>query len=250
MVRLSQKTAPLEVETEKSDTNNKVKKIEVIDDQHETIEGQLDNITILPCKKIIDTEFIDTLYSRFAWTWGDADTYRAISDLIENIHNNHKRTILFASQSIKYLPVTALVNVAMKTARKGLRCLLVDFDFTHHSLSKTFGAVGAGKPVDTCIKNLKIWSPRETQTNYIQEFKNSINQFKEQFDTILIYAPAITGRATQQQIATCIDTAMLFDGGKTTEKTSLSKLYEILKSNDVELILPQNQTAALDTMFC
>ena len=259
---LAKKNVQIPVETNTKTEKGRSKKIEVICNDV-TYNDVDDTIYTNPAEADINEHMIETAFisqssdesfivendSRLPlWQWDKEHSAEMISELIESACSGEQKTILMTSETIRDLPVTAPVEIGMKTAKKGLKCLLVDFDFVHNSISKTFGAAGSGQtgqPFETCIENLHIWSAADSSKNNVYEFKNSVKKFGYKYDSILIYAPAIKGRATKKHIATCVNKAMLFGNEKISANDALMRFEEILKSHDTKIIAPSCQKSEI-----
>ena len=58
----------------------------------------------------------------------DSDYYEAIAELIQSKSADEAKTILMAAESVEELPVTIPINIAMRLAKRGQKCLLIDLD--------------------------------------------------------------------------------------------------------------------------
>ena len=176
----------------------------------------------------------------YLWTWKIGIAQKAV-DMFEQHSKDGNKIFLMAADNIRDLPVTAAIDIAMKTVKKRMRCLLVDFDFVHNLASKVFNAKspsGCGMISHTCIENLHMFSAGKLSVNNITEFKNTMTNLIDKYDVVLIYAPALKGLATKQKIASCIDSAMLFGSEDSANCDAMSKFGRILRKLDTNIIEP------------
>jgi hypothetical protein len=163
-----------------------------------------------------------------------ADTrgYEAVAELIEKKSCGEAKAILMAGARVEELPVTIPVNVGMLLARKDQKCLLVDFDSERDAISKVFGIdsdVGNGGKgseerkeclgIPTCVENMWVWPA----SNFCRDDggtgrmgpKDLIECLESEYDRLLIYAPNAGSLVDWEQLANCVQIAMVFgDAGR------------------------------------
>ena len=241
--KLAKKNVPMEIDADvcggiRTPEPVEVVREEIIDEDHiedNIIEHKHVIEEITSKDRVIESGFVS---DHRIWTWKVNTPNKALESVIECVDNGDK-FFLMASDSIKDMPVTAAVNTAMKIAKNVGKCLLVDFDFVHRSISKIFGASAcpSGRISEqTGIGNLHVWSAADSSTNNVSEFKDAMAYISERYEAVLIYAPAIKGLATKQQIATCVDCAMLFADAENSNIDSMVKFEEILNANNTRVL--------------
>ncbi|UCC22885.1 MAG: FHIPEP family type III secretion protein [Planctomycetota bacterium] len=197
----------------------------------------------------------------YLWkTADDDDYYNAITDLIESDSGDGAKTILMAAESTEALPVTVPVNIAMRLARKGQRCLLVDFDLQRDAVASVFDIdygdandsakreiLATGSP--TCIKNLWVWSvsriikaDEDSDNRNLINIKQALAGLKKQYDRVFVYAPAIGRLDDLQNVAACSKAAILFGGepelSDAAGDSSLSDFYKLLTDCGCKVLQP------------
>jgi len=148
--------------------------------------------------------------------------YDSIASLIENLSPEDARTVLMGAERIRELPVTVPVNVAIRLARKGRCCLLVDLDYERAAVAKVFDLHRPGEPVEqsesafqTCINNLWLWSASSAgklgDPSCIAALKRIIASSANRYDHIVLYAPSIGTESQWKQLGSCVRTAIVFN---------------------------------------
>jgi len=159
------------------------------------------------------------------------DYYGAILELIESEPVDDvrtTRTILMGAGHVAELAVTIPVNVGMRLARQGLRCLLLDVDLDRDAIGKVFdvkdteqGQGNVEEPVRTfgiatCIRNLWVLPAKsfcDGQGNVdTMRLKDAIAAVQDRYDRIIIYAPNMSLLEDIARVGGCIDEAVLFGG--------------------------------------
>jgi len=153
---------------------------------------------------------------------GGSDCWEAVLQLIENASSGASGTVLLGAQKVSQLPVTSAVDVAVRLARKGRRCLLVDADHEGDTIAKVF-EVGGGsglKPdagdsgIPTCIKGLCVRpaSAFDAGSGVVsgQELQRVIASAANYYYYIIIYAPKMGMVSDWAEVAESIDGAVLF----------------------------------------
>jgi Mrp family chromosome partitioning ATPase len=216
------------------------------------------------------TSEIECVFEPSPYIWkatDDSDYYGAITELIESKSGDDAKTILMAAESAKELPVTVPVNIAIRMARKGQRCLLIDFDLQRDAISSVFdinpkgadytvyqGAVTAGSP--TGINNLWVWSAsRLTNTDKDSEhhepvdIKKALASFENRYDRVVVYAPDMGRLADLDGITACVQAAMLFGGeAKLPDAlgdSAIRDFYKLLISCGCNILQPRDVFAEL-----
>lgn len=96
--------------------------------------------------------------------------------------------VLMAANSLKDLPVTVAVNVAIRLAQKQKKTLLVDTDTTRHPLARVFDLdpqTLLKKTLGTCFENLSVCT---VPTAKIPALLKNTDMLRR-FDVMLVYAP-------------------------------------------------------------
>lgn len=179
--------------------------------------------------------------------------YDGLAEQIEAVGSEKAGTILLAASTTAQLGVTTAVNIAARVARKEQRCLLVDTDAKRNAVAKVFElggespAGGLKVPAKTCIDNLWVWPGENFAQHNIMTLSQKIGQLSRKFHRIIIYAPNILeASAACEQLAGCMQVAMLFDSQDSSENVSMGRLRERLKASGCEIFEPMmNQPAAI-----
>ena len=144
-------------------------------------------------------------------------SYDAISATIQK-QNGRMRCLLLAATSLKDLPVTIPVNVALRIARTH-RCLLVDMDVRRNAVARVFDletipANGTFKmiPCTTPIDNLCVWPARNFELLRQMNLRLLLEDAAKKYDYVLIYAPYLTTLPDRRQVAMCAKQAIAFTG--------------------------------------
>jgi Mrp family chromosome partitioning ATPase len=218
----------------------------------------------------LPTSEIECVFEPPSYIWKDADDsdyYDAITELIESKSGDDAKTILMAAESAKDLPVTVPVNIAIRLARKGQRCLLIDFDMKRDAISSVFDispkgvddavdreAVTTGSP--TGINNLWVWSASSlTNTDKDSESREPVNikkalaSLENRYDRVVVYAPDIGRLADRQCVTARVQWAMLFGAESElvdeVESYHMSDFYELLISCGCKILQPAEIFAEL-----
>ena len=186
----------------------------------------------------------------------DSDCYEPVVELIESKSREQVKTILMAAESAKELPVTVPVNIAIRLAQKGHKCLLIDLDLERSAISKVFDADSGNlgdnvqgktiaKETPTCISNLWVWpagnfGKADGNCDTIN-IKEVIVGLESRYDHLIVYAPNINLSADWGRIVGCIQAAMLFGPDRQTQKfesSSLDDFRELLISLGCAVLEP------------
>ena len=179
--------------------------------------------------------------------------YEEASELFTTCSDNTVRTILMGAERQKTLPVTIPVNIAIKLAGKGRKCLLIDLDYQRDSVARVFelhkhildehipsGHTITGIP--TCVRNLWIypscWLTENTNdltTLDYPKINQIITHLKIKYDNIIIYSPNLNKHHNCELIGECIDAAMLF--GKPS--LNLRKAFELVEQFECVILKPE-----------
>jgi len=185
----------------------------------------------------------------------DSYYYETIAELITSKSADEAKTILMAAESVQELPVTIPVNIAIRLAQKGQKCLLIDLDLERNAISKVFDVDSTdhsdnvqtkAMATSTCISNLWVWpasnfgkSDRDLNATNI---KDVIASIKSHYDRLIIYAPKIKLSADRDIIAACVQAAILF--GKNAgpesefESSAINDFYKLLISYGCAIFRP------------
>jgi hypothetical protein len=188
------------------------------------------------------------------WVWEeikDSDYYEKISALIESKSSDEARMILIAAERVEELPVTIPVNIAMRLAKRGRKCLLVDLDSQRDAISKVFEldsdkaegkAAVTGRP--TCISNLWVWSANNFGKGNcdgdMTNIKDALASLENRYDRLVIYAPNLKVWADRNTIAGCAQAAMLFGSKSDSEGSSISNFQKLLNSHGCTIFEPSD----------
>jgi hypothetical protein len=192
------------------------------------------------------------------WVWEeikDSDYHEAIAALIESKSTDEARMILIAAERVEELPVTIPVNIAMRLAKRGRKCLLVDLDSQRDAISKVFEldsaehgdeaqrkAAATARP--TCISNLWVWSANNSGKGDcdgdMTNIKDALASLESRYDRLVIYAPNLKVRADSNTIASCAQAAMLFGSKGEFEGSSISDFRKLLNSHGCTIFEPSN----------
>ncbi len=191
----------------------------------------------------------------------DSDYYEAIAELIESRGGSRTqpfrkagrsaptKTTLMAAESVKELPVTIPVNIAVHLAQRNQKCLLIDLDLKRGVISKVFDIDSGdgsnrvrGEAIATCINNLWVWAASnfnkgdgETEVTNI---KDVIARLESRYERLVVYAPNIKLLADRCRIADCVGAAILFGSKSKIEGSSISDFHKLLKSSGCEILKP------------
>jgi len=170
--------------------------------------------------------------------------YDAIAGLIGSAYGDNRKTILMAAESVELLGVNIPVNVAIRLAQSGRRCLLIDLDSHRAAVSKVFDIDGAQHDggtlpgaIATCIENLWVLpvgyfgAARSVETEVI-------SRLESQYDNLIIYAPDIRGQAAVMKIAACARTAMLFGCRDESRVSIVRDFRQLLNGYGCDILEP------------
>ena len=131
------------------------------------------------------------------WNGGEVRNKRNCEKIAERILNGgseSSRLILMAAEERRELGVTAPVNIAIRLAQKGRKCLLIDLDTERDAISRVFdiaGETAGGKEsgaVKTCIGNLWIWRG-DCQKVVEKQLRQIPANSEDNYDHVILYAP-------------------------------------------------------------
>jgi hypothetical protein len=210
---------------------------------NEGVHSQTDrNVTIGNCGKSI------------SWpVCSDDDYYDTVAEFIADRSASSGRTTLMAAKSVEWLPVTVPVNISMRLAQTGQKCLLIDLDLERCAISKVFdvdvGGYKAAKitcvaPDDeankeicaTNINNLWVWPATGFARCEATSIKQIVASLKKHFDHLIMYAPALSDDT--EEVADCVEMAMLFGPADESDNSSISSLHEVLVGYGCEVLRP------------
>ena len=174
------------------------------------------------------------------WVWEEikgSDYSKTMADLIGTASGGEAKTILMAAENIKELPVTVPVNVAMRLAERGDKCILIDLDMERGAVSKVFetGHKTNKKAAATCVANLWVLAAENFRTDKAAEVKEVITELEEQYDYAVVYAPNIRNWDCRK-IAETIDAAMLFGPDGKIESSTIKDFREVLNESGCTII--------------
>lgn len=194
-----------------------------------------------------------------SWLWKDVkdtDYYDAITDLIESKSNAEAKTILTAAQSPEELGVTIPVNIAIRLAQKGQRCLLIDMDRQRNAISKVFDIDLANAieqretlttGIATCIDNLWVWPASlckaDTETK-AANLKKLIAALNNQYDRLVLYVPNINLPDDWDAITALAQTAVLFGEPVESDCSPINDFRRLLAEHNCRILKPTELSAA------
>jgi hypothetical protein len=245
-------------------------------DESECIENERDNFsqTEVPSSEGLRRDLIKSeikgVFELGLGLWKtahDSDYYNSIAELIESKSDDEAKTVLMAAESIKALPVTLPVNIAMRLAQKGFRCLLIDLDLQRDAVSKVFDidndapketmkqqATAAGTP--TCVSNLSVWTAsRHHAVGKVDKDSDAVNMrqviadLQSQYDRLVVYAPNIKLLGDWDSVAVWARTVMLFgkdaDAKDALESSYMTDFYNLLISCGCDILQPNEVFAEM-----
>jgi hypothetical protein len=181
------------------------------------------------------------------------DHYDDVTEMIKENCKGKFKTILMGANSPKILPVTVPTNTAIKLAKEGRKCLLIDLDYRRDSIAKVFelyknildehipsGQTVTGIP--TCVQNLWLYpacwlTENSKDTTKLDSLKINqiITHLKIKYDHLIVYSPDLNKHQGCEFIGECIDGAMLFGNDSTT----LIKTFDLLERFECEILKPE-----------
>jgi hypothetical protein len=145
------------------------------------------------------------------YSWQDVDSPAGFERIAETIKgfSPKAKVILLTSNSSVGVSVTLPVNIAIRLAHTGKKCLLADFDFKNRAVSQVFNIQNRTAAMRSIypspIKNLFI-APDFSREQILRAFE----LFKSTLDVILIYLPQDTGSKECQKLIKYTDVKMVF----------------------------------------
>ncbi len=152
--------------------------------------------------------------------------------------NGKYKSILFAGDGLKSLPITVAVNICIKLAAIQKKILLIDTDLQRNAAARVFDIPASKtnkiKPqaIQTEFENLWLW-PADNFTNINQmNIRDVLAEQKRRFDMIIINSPCLAGSCDKTMIIGASDGCFAF-----LRKTSASqRLLEDIKKSPCRLI--------------
>ena len=178
------------------------------------------------------------------WSWKNAEVskhYDAIAELMESKSSSESKTILMAAESVENLLVTIPVNIAMRLAQKGRKCILIDLDLERDAVSKVFDIDSKNlecEAIATCISNLWVWPAGNFGESDAININDVIAGLKSRYDRLVVYAPNIKLLDDWEHIADCIQAVMLFGPRDESKSSSISDFYKLLSSSGCAILEP------------
>lgn len=134
--------------------------------------------------------------------------------------NGKAHCLLFAANSLKDLPVTVPVQIAVRLAQSR-KCLLIDMDLKRNAVAQVFGldetedsSTAAIRSLPTEFENLFVWPAAHFKRQGHMNIKQLVERAARQYDQVLIYAPYLTTLADRRQVASACTNAYAFGNGK------------------------------------
>jgi len=163
----------------------------------------------------------------------EPNDYEYITGLIRGIKGKRK-SVLFASCSTEYMPITIPVKVAMQLSMDK-KCLLIDLDLKRNAVAKAFDIDDKPDikqlrpmPYKTFSENLFVWPSH----NFVRSGHMDIIQLVQaaiaKFDCVLISCPCLDKSPDRRPIAAAADHNIIF----TKNDTHTERLTSIINSSD------------------
>jgi Mrp family chromosome partitioning ATPase len=196
---------------------------------------------------VTESDYTDNEYKQnnpYVWVqqdFKDSANYESITALIKSESNANRKIILMAAENISELPVTVPVNTAMRLAKEGSKCLLIDLDMERNAISKVFDIREniQIKVIATCVKNISIYPASQSNNpDNIINIKDTIKKLESQYDYLIIYAPSINLPIAWDKTVGCIDTAMLFGPDRKMVSSLIYNFNALLTSLGCEILTP------------
>ncbi|MCK5174684.1 MAG: hypothetical protein KAR47_14925, partial [Planctomycetes bacterium] len=153
------------------------------------------------------------------------DYYDEITGYVDK-SGKDRMPVLFGAESFNDLPVTVVVNVAIRISEKGHSCLIIDADSERNAVARVFDIPPEqirDKPAETCIKGISIFSGGNAVGSDC--LKEAISVSAKCYDRVIIYAPDMSESSEAELFAGAACGAVIFisAGG---DESRLSGLVE------------------------
>jgi hypothetical protein len=151
-------------------------------------------------------------------------------------------TALLCSESVKLLPVTTAVKIAVELTDREKKCLLIDADTTRDAVYKVFDIepnLAAG-PVDCCIDNLSIWAVSNESKTIGSDLTGKISEVGSDYDCVMIYAPRVEDSNYYGKLAGFVSVAGFAIGNPDSEEKYILQLKGLLASVDCKCIVRES----------
>ncbi len=141
-------------------------------------------------------------------------------------------SILFASSEPAALPVTVPVNTAVGLAKGKKSCLLIDLDLDRDAVARAFElnieeSDVRPRAIQTEFENLWVWPACFFARLKHMNIKEIAQKALDNFDTVVINAPALATSCDRRQIISAADAAFICAKG-TSDTAELCQLIEEL----------------------
>jgi len=205
-----------------------------------------------PTRQAVDTEWLEenTEESREKlWQWAqmcrgrtsEDQWYDSVANLIGK-EDASMSTVAVVGQAVEGLPVTLPVNVAVRLAKKGLRCLLVDVDVNRSGISRVFDLEEdekAIRPVQTCVKNLSVLNASKLaggSDKLKRGIKKVLARSASKYDRVILYVPDLKAADVEEEISGADCSVLLFGHGGTRKANS--RFAEKILAGNCQVIEP------------
>ncbi len=171
------------------------------------------------------------------------DYYSNIASKVAMFTDNSLPTI-FAARKLEHLPVTVAINTAIKLAKKGLSCLIIDTDAKRNAVAKVFDIKSdaiSDAPVATCIEKVSIATGRSLKAKNLVQLKENVKEICSGFDRVVIYAPHICSTSTFKTLSAISSNAIVFTRSGKNDK--LARLFDRSDCNLAGIIEPHEKKA-------
>jgi len=139
--------------------------------------------------------------------------------------NGQARTVLLVAGSLRDLPVTVPVHVAVRLADSH-KCLLIDLDTKRDAVAHVFEihvTDASALPVETPVRNLSVWPAHCVSTLSPAKWEQMLAEARRTYDIVLFNAPYLNRLEQNEQLVRCADAAMVF-AADTPSAESLCRL--------------------------
>jgi hypothetical protein len=141
------------------------------------------------------------------------DYYNSILRQIENLPDE-QRAVLFGAASVEELPVTVAVNVGISLSKRGVRCLLIDFDTERNAVARVFDLEDGkikSNAAQTCIENLSVLSGQGFWQGDVKSIEQKVRTIASDYDRVIIYAPHINSPVMCEAFSAIAGCAIIFE---------------------------------------
>jgi hypothetical protein len=146
------------------------------------------------------------------------------------------KVFLFASTSVKAMPVTIPVNVAMLLAMEKGRCLLIDLEMERDAIGKAFEMEDQNeerpKAKKTAVDNLFVWPARNFRKVGWAKAYTVVGRARANADFVVVSAPGLMEHGECAKLVHAADGAFVFgedEGGEITKLLQAARVTVMKK---------------------